>query len=73
MEQRRSIRIPVDTCLMPAIPGLGLAPVRASDVSAGGACVQIARPALAVGTLVQVVYVVGDTTPASSTDTCAPW
>jgi hypothetical protein len=58
MEQRGSTRIPVDTRLMLAIPGFGLAPVRACNVSAGGACVQIAHPALAAGTLVQMVYVV---------------
>lgn len=57
MEQRRNTRISVDSQLMLAIPGFGLAPVRASNVSAGGACVQIARHSLAVGTLVQVVYV----------------
>lgn len=58
MEQRCSTRIPVDTRLMLAVPGFGLAPVRACNVSAGGACVQIAYPALAAGMLVQMIYVV---------------
>lgn len=58
MEKRRSRRIPVDTRLMLAIPGFGLARARASNVSAGGVCVQITRPTLAAGTLVQLVYVV---------------
>lgn len=58
MEQRRSTRILVDNRLMLAIPGFGLAPVRACNVSAGGACIQIGRPELARGTLVQLVYVV---------------
>lgn len=58
MEQRRSTRISVDTRLMLAVPGFGLAPVRACNVSAGGACVQIARAALVAGALVQLVYVV---------------
>jgi hypothetical protein len=58
MEQRCSTRIPVDTRLMLAVPGFGLTPVRACNVSAGGAYVQIVHPALAVGTLVQMVYIV---------------
>ena len=58
MELRCSTRIPVDTRLMLAVPGFGLAPVRACNVSAGGACIQIAHPSLAVGTLVQMVYIV---------------
>jgi hypothetical protein len=58
MELRRSTRIPVDTRLMLAVPGFGLAPVRVCNISSGGACVQIARPALAAGTLVQMVYIV---------------
>jgi len=58
MEQRRSTRIPVDTRLMLAVPGFGLEPVRACNISTGGACVQIAYPVLAVGTLVQIVYIV---------------
>jgi len=58
MEKRRSSRILIDTRLMLAIPGFGLARVRACNISAGGACVQIARPALARGALVQLVYVV---------------
>jgi len=52
MEQRCSTRIPVDTRLMLAVPGFGLTPVRACNVSAGGACVQLAHPTLAAGTLV---------------------
>lgn len=58
MEQRRSTRVPVDTRLMLAVPGFGLVQARACNVSAGGACIQIAGPRLAGGTLVQMVYVV---------------
>jgi hypothetical protein len=58
MEQRCSTRIPVDTRLMLAVPGFGLAPVRVCNISSGGVCVQITRPALAAGTLVQMVYIV---------------
>jgi hypothetical protein len=58
MEQRCSTRIPLDTRLMLAVPGFGLSPVRACNVSAGGAYVQIMHPALARGTLVQMVYIV---------------
>ena len=58
MEQRCSTRIPVDTRLMLAVPGFGLTPVRACNISAGGACVQLAHPTLARGTLVQMVYIV---------------
>ena len=58
MDLRYSTRIPLDTRLMLAAPGFGLAPVRVCNISAGGACVQIAHPTLTAGTLVQLVYVV---------------